>query len=84
MRPIEDLRKTVLDFVRESRESQSVFELCAELENLGMHGARIPAMKANKWKGVVDELITDRLMIETNGVVSVPVVEDKPKQMELF
>lgn len=76
--------QVALDFVKAARYPQSVFEYAAELECVGMRGAKIPAARANVWKAVIDRLITQRKLVETvDGVKASPDAEP-PKQLSLF
>ncbi len=76
--------EVALDFVKAARYPQTAFEYAAELECVGMRGARIPAARANVWKAVIDRLITERKLVETvDGVIASPDA-DPPKQLSLF
>jgi hypothetical protein len=77
-------RQVALDFIKAARYPQSVFEFSAELECVGMRGGRIPAARANVWKSVIDQLVTDGKLVMSDRGVHGPVELDKPKQMELF
>ena len=85
MRTDAELSQIALDFVSDCRTLQSVFEYAAELEQLGSHGAKIPAVRANKWKSVIDVLIAEGKLHEVNGLL-VAVVESKQEfeQLPLF
>jgi hypothetical protein len=76
--------KVALDFVRAARYPQSVFEFAADLENVGMHGGRVPAARAHVWKAVIDQLVTEGKLVESDRGVHGSTELDKPKQMELF
>jgi hypothetical protein len=80
-----ELSQIALDFVSDCTTPQSVFEYAAELEQLGSHGAKIPAVRANKWKSVIEQLITEGKLHEVNGLL-VAVVESKQEfeQLPLF
>jgi len=80
-----ELSQIALDFVTDCTAPQSVFEYAAELEQLGAHGAKIPAIRAHKWKSVLDSLITEGKLHEVNGLL-VAVVESKQEfeQLPLF
>lgn len=85
MRSDPELSQIALDFVCDCTTPQSVFEYAAELEQLGSHGAKIPAVRANKWKAVIDALITNGKLHEVNGLL-VAVVGSKQEfeQLPLF
>lgn len=85
MRTDLELSQIALDFVTDCTTPQSVFEYAAELEQLGAHGAKIPALRANKWKNVIDALITNGKLHEVNGLL-VAVVGSKQEleQLPLF
>ena len=85
MRSDTELSQIALDFVCDCTAPQSVFEYAAELEQLGSHGAKIPAVRANKWKAVIDALITNGKLHEVNGLL-VAVVGSKQEfeQLPLF
>lgn len=85
MRSDRELTELALSFVTDSTTPQSVFEYSAELEQLGAHGAKIPAQRANKWKAIIDRLITDGKLHEVNGLL-VAVVDSKHEyeQLPLF
>lgn len=76
--------QVALDFVKAARYPQSVFEFAAELECVGMRGARIPAARAHNWKAVIDRLITERKLVETEQGVHAPRDAEPPKQLSLF
>jgi hypothetical protein len=76
--------KVALDFVRAARYPQSVFEFAADLENVGMHGGRVPAARAHIWKAVIDQLVTEGKLVVSDRGVHGSTELDKPKQMELF
>jgi hypothetical protein len=73
-----------LSFVSDARYPQSVFEFSAELENVGMHGGRVPKARANVWVSVIEELIRERKLIETKDGIRAPIDEPVPKQLSLF
>lgn len=85
MRTDAELSQIALDFVSDCTTPQSIFEYAAELEKLGSHGAKIPAMRAQKWKLVIDALIASRKLHEVNGVL-LAAIESKQefRQMDLF
>ena len=85
MRSETELSQIALDFVSDCTAPQSVFEYAAELEQLGAHGAKIPAMRAHKWKAVLDNLITEGKLHEVNGLL-LAVVDSKQEfeQLPLF
>lgn len=85
MRSDKELSELALSFITECTTPQSVFEYAAELEKLGMHGAKIPALRANKWKAVIDALITDGKLHDVNGcVLAVVGSKDEFEQLPLF
>lgn len=85
MRSEKELSDTALSFITDCTTPQSVFEYAAELERLGMHGAKIPAMRAHLWKAVIDNLVTDRKLHEVNGcVLAVVGSKDEFEQLPLF
>ena len=85
MRTDKELTDLALSFITDCTTSQSVFEYAAELEQLGAHGAKIPAMRANKWKAVIDALITAGKLHEVNGcVLAVVGSKDEFEQLPLF
>jgi hypothetical protein len=76
--------QVALNFIKAANYPQSVFEFAADLENVGMHGGRVPAARANVWKAVIDQLVTEgKLVVSDRGVHGLAEL-DKPKQMELF
>ena len=85
MRTDAELSQIALDFVSDCTTPQSAFEYAAELEQLGSHGAKIPAMRANKWKAVLDELVAIGKLHEANGSL-VASIESKNEfeQLPLF
>lgn len=85
MRTETELSQIALDFVTDCTTPQSVFEYAAELEKLGAHGAKIPAVRSNKWKAVIDALMAEGKLHEVNGVV-LAVVDSKHEfeQLPLF
>jgi len=85
MRSDAELLQIALDFVCDCTSPQSVFEYAAELEQLGSHGAKIPDVRAHKWKAVIDALITNGKLHEVNGLL-VAVVGSKHEfeQLPLF
>ena len=85
MRTETELSQIALDFVTDCTTPQSVFEYAAELEKLGSHGAKIPAVRAHKWKAVIDALMTDGKLHEVNGLL-VAVIESTQgfEQLPLF
>lgn len=85
MRTEIELSQIALDFVSDCTTPQSVFEYAAELEKLGAHGAKVPAVRAQKWKTVIDALMTGGKLHEVNGVV-LAVVDSKQEfeQLPLF
>ena len=85
MRTEAELSKIALDFVTDCTTPQSVFEYAAELEQLGSHGAKIPSVRAHKWKTVIDALMADGKLHEVNGLL-VAAVESKQEfeQLPLF
>jgi hypothetical protein len=76
--------QVALDFVKAARYPQSAFEFAADLECVGMRGAKIPAARANVWKSVIDQLIAERKLIETEDGVRASPEAEPPKQMSLF
>ena len=48
------------------------------------HGAKIPSVRANKWKSVIDGLVTDGALVESGGCVVASVDSDKLEQLPLF
>ena len=76
--------QVALDFVKAARYPQSVFEFAADLENVGMHGGRVPAARAHIWKAVIDQLVTEGKLVVSDRGVHGSTELDKPKQMELF
>lgn len=85
MRSDKELSDLALSFVTECTTPQSVFEYAAELEQLGAYGAKIPQMRAHKWKAVIDALITDGKLHEVNGfVLAVVGSKDEFQQLPLF
>ena len=85
MRTDAELLKIALEFVTDCTVLQSVFEYAAELEQLGAHGAKIPAMRANKWKAVIEELVTVGKLVEIDGsVVSSLECRNSFRQLDLF
>jgi len=76
--------QVALDFVKAARYPQSVFEFAADLECVGMRGGRIPAARANVWKSVIDQLVTEGKLVVSDRGVHGSTELDKPKQMELF
>lgn len=76
--------QVALGFIKTANRPQSAFEFAAELECVGMRGAKIPAARAHVWKAVIDRLITERKLVETEeGVLASPEAEP-PRQMSLF
>jgi len=76
--------QVALDFVKAARYTQSVYEFAADLENVGMHGGRVPAARAHVWKAVIDQLVTEGKLVVSDRGVHGTVEFDKVKQMELF
>lgn len=76
--------QVALDFVKAARYPQSAFEYAAELECVGMRGAKIPAARANIWKAVIDRLIAQGKLVETAEGVRAPFDAEPPKQLSLF
>lgn len=73
----EELSTIALSFVTDCRHPQTCFEHAAELESLGLHGAKIPSVRAHQWKAIIDGLVTDGKLIEVEGcVVAAPEVSD--------
>lgn len=83
MRTDKELKEVALVFISDSSTPQSVFEYAAELETLGAHGAKIPKLRANQWKSVIEELIDERKLDEVNSCVVVPFFNDV-RQLDLF
>jgi len=85
MRTETELSQIALDFVTDCTSPQSVFEYAAELEQLGSHGAKIPLVRANKWKSVIEQLITEGKLQDVNGLlVAVVGSKDEFQQLPLF
>ena len=83
MRSENELIEIALAFVTECNCPQSVFEFAAELEQLGSCGASILAMRANKWKAIIDRLVTDGKLTERDWCV-VAIADTSFKQLALF
>ncbi len=79
-----ELETIAYNFIVDCRVPQSVFEFAAELENLGAHGAAVPRLRANKWKSIIDSLITSGELTERNGCVVASVDSNKLEQQQLF
>ena len=85
MRTDAELSQIALDFVSDCTTPQGAFEYAAELSILGMRGARIPAVRADKWRSVIDALIADGKLVESSGVVLVVVEPSSDfEQLSLF
>jgi hypothetical protein len=76
--------QVALGFIKAANQPQSVYEFAADLENVGMHGGRVPAARAHIWKAVIDQLVTEGKLVESDRGVHGSTELDKPKQMELF
>ena len=82
-RPHSELIEIAFTFVSDCTTPQSVFEHAAELEQLGNHGAKIPPLRAHVWKAILDGLVTERRLVERDGVLVAPASHDE-RQMMLF
>lgn len=76
--------QVAIDFIKSARYPQSAFEFADDLECVGMRGAKIPAARAHVWKAVIDRLITERKLVETEEGVRASPEAEPPKQMSLF
>ena len=76
--------QVALDFIKTANRPQSVFEFAADLECVGMRGAKIPAARAHVWKAVIDRLIAERKLVETEDGVRASPEAEPPRQMSLF
>ncbi len=76
--------QVAINFIKAADQPQSVFEFAADLENVGMHGGRVPAARAHIWKAVIDQLVTEGKLVVSDRGVHGSTELDKPKQMELF
>ena len=79
-----EYKEVALDFVKAARYPQSVFEFAADMETVGMRGGKIPAARSQTWKAVINQLITEGKLQETERGVHGPIEVEKPKQLTLF
>lgn len=85
MRTDAELSQIALDFVSDCTTPQGAFEYAAELSILGMRGARIPAVRADKWRSVIDALVASGRLVEMGGSIVASVeVKESFRQLDLF
>jgi hypothetical protein len=77
--------ESLLEYVRTSRVPSTIFEIAADLANLGANGANWPRASAQIWKRDLEAAIAQGVLrLDENQCVRMPIAAASIKQLDLF
>jgi hypothetical protein len=77
--------ESLIEYVTNNRVPSSIFEIAADLENLGTFGADWPRASAQIWKRDLEAAIASGVLrLDENQCVRMPIAAASIKQMDLF
>lgn len=79
----DDTERALLEFVLMCRDPVTMAAVAKELRHLAKYGASWPMASEEYWVRSLEGLVSTGKLIEENGLVRVPIVGARPKQMEM-